>query len=106
MLGFSLSLKAGELMLRGAAGLWIFWFGYLHRISCKGNAIRCRKPFGKDDYFRFSEVVIVDGNADRSEYKLLFANGRKLRANTYFHGFNEFMEELDKRFVDGSGTVE
>ena len=84
----------------GGAGLWIFWFGYLHRIAWKGDAIRCRSPFGKDDYFRFSEVVLVDGNADQSEYKVVFADGRKLRVNAYFHGFNDFMEVMDDRFSD------
>jgi len=82
----------------GAAGLWIFWFAYLHRIAWKGDKIRCRAPFRRDSFFRFSDVTLVDGNSDLSEYKLVFADGRKLRVNTYFHGFTDFMQVLDDRF--------
>ncbi len=88
------------LLAFGAAGSWVFWFGYLHRIAWKGDKIRCRSPFRGDAFFRFSEVTLVDSNADHSEVKLVFADARKLRVSTYFHGFNDFMEALEDRFQD------
>jgi hypothetical protein len=56
--------------------------------------------------FRFSDVTLVDGNSDLSEYKLLFADGRKLRVNAYFHGFTDFMQMLDDRFGNALQEVD
>jgi hypothetical protein len=90
----------------GAAGLWIFWFAYLHRIAWKGDTIRCRSPFRRDSFFHFSDVTLVDSNSDFTEYKLVFSDGRKLRVSTYFHGFNDFMQVLDERFGNALQEVD
>lgn len=82
----------------GAGGLWVLWAGYLHRIMWRGTEIRVVAPFGAERRYRYSEIVDMDDSFDGSEVKFRMQDGSVLRISVYFHGFQEFMSELDEHF--------
>ena len=89
----------GLLLGFGGGGLWLWWAAYLRRIRWKGNEIVVSDPFRANSHYRFADVVDLTENADGSEAKLHMADGRMLRVSTYFHGYNELMDDIERYFV-------
>lgn len=82
----------------GAGGLWVLWAGYLRRIMWKGAEIRVIAPFGTERRYCFSEIVDMTEGVDGSEIKLHMDDGSVMRVSVYFHGFQNFMNDIEAYF--------
>lgn len=78
-----------------AAGFYIFWQSYGRTIMWKGNALRVRSMFRKEEERRFSDVTQVKENVTMQEYRVTFRDGSRLRFSAYLRGADEFVAKLN-----------
>ena len=92
---------AAMLMLGcGSASLYYLWTGYGRTILWKGNELRVRTIFGREQVRRISDLSRVGRNEMLDEYILTFKEGSGLRVSAQFHGTRDLVKRLPKRAQD------
>jgi hypothetical protein len=94
------------LIASAAAGIWTLCSAYLREVGWKDDEIRVSAPWRRERLYRFSDITDVKGTFDGSGCKLRFGEHGKLNVSAYFHGFQDFTDELRRRTVlDGDGRA-
>lgn len=80
-----------------AAAAWVAWTYYGRTIMWRGDELRVRTLFGRENVRRVSEVKDVTESDFAGDYRVTFRDGSRLRFPTDFHGSRELVVRLKQR---------